>query len=255
MGGKVKTFYFTATGNSLYVAKRIGGELYSIPKMLKEGKLEFEDEAIGIVFPCYSFGVPRMVVEFMRRAKLKSKYFFAVMTFGNISAAGLKHIENVGNKTGINFNYTNEILMVDNYLPFFKMEDQLEKEDAKRIEEKLAKISSDIVCRKNVRLEKGIFSILSSTLVHGLFNKFAIDGADKKFAVTDSCNSCGVCEKVCPKNNIRVEKKPVYLHKCEMCYACIHNCPANAIHLKSEKSKTRFINRNVSLKEIIDANS
>ena len=31
----MKIFYFTATGNSLYVAKRFGGELYSIPKVLK----------------------------------------------------------------------------------------------------------------------------------------------------------------------------------------------------------------------------
>lgn len=40
----MKTFYFTATGNSLYIAKRIGGELYSLPQMMKEGKNEFEDE-------------------------------------------------------------------------------------------------------------------------------------------------------------------------------------------------------------------
>ena len=40
----MKIFYFTATGNSLYVAKKVGGELYSIPQMIKEGKWEFEKE-------------------------------------------------------------------------------------------------------------------------------------------------------------------------------------------------------------------
>ena len=58
----MKTFYFTATGNSLYVAKRIGGELYSIPQMLENKRLEFEDEAIGIVLPCYGWGIPNMVI-------------------------------------------------------------------------------------------------------------------------------------------------------------------------------------------------
>ena len=31
--------------------KRVGGQLYSIPQLLKENKLEFEDEAIGIICP------------------------------------------------------------------------------------------------------------------------------------------------------------------------------------------------------------
>ncbi|CAG4707272.1 Uncharacterised protein (plasmid) [Enterococcus faecalis] len=39
--------YFTATGNSLYVAKRLGGKLISIPQMIKENKYEFSDERIG----------------------------------------------------------------------------------------------------------------------------------------------------------------------------------------------------------------
>lgn len=37
----MKILYFTATGNSLYVAKRLGGECYSIPKLMKEGQFEF----------------------------------------------------------------------------------------------------------------------------------------------------------------------------------------------------------------------
>lgn len=49
----MKIFYYTSTGNCLDVAKRIGGELYSIPQLLKENRLEFEDEAIGIICPTY----------------------------------------------------------------------------------------------------------------------------------------------------------------------------------------------------------
>ena len=50
----MKILYFTSTGNSLYVAKSLGGEVYSIAKMLKRGKLEFKDEKIGFVFPVYA---------------------------------------------------------------------------------------------------------------------------------------------------------------------------------------------------------
>lgn len=36
--------YFTATGNSLYVAKRIGGTLLSIPKLMKENEIIIANE-------------------------------------------------------------------------------------------------------------------------------------------------------------------------------------------------------------------
>ena len=43
--------YFTASGNSLYVARRIGGNLLSIPKLMRQDKIEIEDDAVGIVCP------------------------------------------------------------------------------------------------------------------------------------------------------------------------------------------------------------
>lgn len=46
-------FYFTATGNSLYVAKQLERDPVSIPQIIKEKKLCFQDETIGIVCPVY----------------------------------------------------------------------------------------------------------------------------------------------------------------------------------------------------------
>ena len=50
----MKVLYFTATGNSLAVAKRIGGELISIPRAMHDGDLSFADDAVGLVFPVYA---------------------------------------------------------------------------------------------------------------------------------------------------------------------------------------------------------
>ena len=251
----MKIFYFTATGNSLYVAKRIGGELYSIPQMLKEGTSEFTDEEIGFVFPCYGFGIPRMVINFIRKSKFKANYFFAVMTYGNKAASGLRCIEKIGSQADIHFNYTNEVLMIDNYLPVFKIEDQLKKENSKKTEEKLEQIVRDIKNRQKQLTRKGFVSDVVSKAVSKLTTILHQDDGDKRFIVRDNCNSCKVCEKVCPINNIKVDRKPEYLHNCEGCFACIHHCPQTAIHLKFERSNTRFINRNVKLQEIIEANN
>ncbi|MFT8351894.1 EFR1 family ferrodoxin [Clostridium saccharoperbutylacetonicum] len=251
----MKIFYFTATGNSLYVAKKIGGELYSIPQMIKAGEYEFEDEAIGFVFPCHGFGMAKIVSNFIKKSKFKADYFFAIMTYGAKPFSGLRHIELVAKESGIKFNYTNEILMVDNFLSAFKMEEEIINKKPEDIDERLNKIIADITNRRKSLVTKGATSNLLSKCCRGLADKLSNNFAAKRFIVNDNCTSCKICEKVCPANNIKVENKPKFLSRCETCLACIHHCPQNAIHMKSEKSKARFINQNVKLKELIDSNN
>jgi ferredoxin len=250
----MKIFYFTATGNSLYIAKRIGGELYSIPQMIKEGKFDFEDDAIGFVFPCHGWGVARLIRRFIKRSKFNANYFFAIMTYGGTPKSGLQNMEQIGSKAGIQFNYTNEIFMIDNYLPNFEMEDEIKKEESKKIEEKLSLIIADVKIRKNRLVRKGCASVLLSKGGRCLSDKLSYNSG-KKFIIQDNCNGCEVCAKVCPAKNIKVQGKPSFSSNCEMCFACIHHCPQNAIHLKSEKSNARFINKNIKLQEIIAANN
>lgn len=250
----MKIFYFTSTGNNLAIAKRIGGELYSIPQMLKEKQFEFEDEAIGIVFPCYYFGTPGIVQKFLNLAKLKADYIFAIMSYGNISGGGLQHFRRLAEKNGVRLSYLNEILMVDNYLPIFDMNKQLAREPGKNIEENLSKILSDVTERKQYIRKTNSFKKLLSAFLPQLSAKFVKGNVDKRFNVETSCNGCGVCEKVCPVDNIKLNGKPEFLHHCIECLACTNNCPQNAIRIKGEKSRTRFRNKNVSLNEIINAN-
>ena len=64
--------YFTATGNSLAVAKRLGGTLLSIPQLIREELYVIEDDIIGIISPTYCADLPHMVREYLDKAKLQA---------------------------------------------------------------------------------------------------------------------------------------------------------------------------------------
>ncbi|HEX9027304.1 MAG TPA: EFR1 family ferrodoxin [Clostridium sp.] len=248
----MKVLYFTATGNSLYISKKMGGEYYSIPKLIKEGRFDFEDEKIGIVFPTYNNGVPKIVENFLNKVNLKSKYIFGIATYGMYAGAATRHLLDIGKRNGIEFSYINEIVMIDNYLPGFDINKELEKEPEKKIEENLGKIIKDIEDGKKYIKKHSFITDGLRVLNEKLFYDANFE---KNFIVENNCNGCKTCEKVCPVNNIKVDNKPVFMNNCQQCLACAHNCPQRAISVKKEKSKARFINENITLKEIIDSNN
>ncbi|WP_432664937.1 EFR1 family ferrodoxin [Wukongibacter baidiensis] len=250
----MKLFYFTASGNCLSVAKKLGGELYSIPKVLNEGPFSFEDEKIGIIFPCYVASTPTIVKEFLEKVELKSDYFFGILTYGKTSGGALDHFKEIAKKNGIEMSYLNSLLMVDNSIKYYDMDQQIRDQHTKKIDENIDMIISDIKSKRKYKKTSNFLMRHISSFGHRMYNK-EVGDYDKKFTVESHCNGCGVCQRVCPVNNIQVNGHPEFKHKCIRCYACTHNCPQNAIRLKGEKSRSRFRNENVQLKEIIEANN
>jgi ferredoxin len=250
----MKVFYFTATGNSLYVAKRFGGELYSIPQVLKGKQFDFEDERIGIIFPCYGFAAPDIVREFIEKVTLKSPYIFAVLTYGNKLADGVNWFVKFAEKNNIHIQYADGLLMIDNYLPVFDIEKQ--KKKTKNTEESLNGLLKDVKQEKRY-IRNGTFSdSMMTKSIQSVYKLLPNFNSDKGFSVGSNCNACGTCAKVCPRDNIKLSNlKPIYGGSCEFCLACINLCPQKAIVLKHERNpNARFMNENVTLKEIIKSN-
>ena len=79
---------------------------------------------------------------------------------------------------------------------------------------------------------------------------------DKFFFADDNCNTCGVCESICPVNNIQlVEGKPQWQHKCQQCLACINLCPENSIQYgKQTIGIERYCHPEISLKDLMSQN-
>lgn len=143
-------FYFTGTGNCLYIARQLAGadtELLSIPQMVKRGKYEFEADEIGIVYPIYGHMPPYMVRQFIQKARLKAGYRFAVLTYGARKCDAVEIWDRISRKAGNAFDYIGTIVMVDNWLPNFDMNEQIKID--KHIPENLQKITADIGGRRH----------------------------------------------------------------------------------------------------------
>ncbi|MBQ9157658.1 MAG: 4Fe-4S dicluster domain-containing protein [Eubacterium sp.] len=248
--------YFTATGNCLYVARRIGGTLLSIPQLMRQDEIKIEDDAVGIVAPVYAVEMPMMVKEFLLKARIKTDYFFFVYTYGMGYAEAFTHVEVTAKKIGLTLSYINAIQMVDNYLPFFDMKVQIETLPEKNVEWQINQLVKDIGERKLRQVhvtEENLAEMDRWTRTHAA-NILKKDTA-LGYKVNDSCIRCGICAKVCPANNITVDKDGVtFSDHCEVCYACLHNCPQSAIHMDLEAGTTHFRNEYVTLSDIIKAN-
>ena len=251
-------FYFTGTGNSLYVAKQLDQELYSIPQVIHEKELIFRSDAIGIVCPIYGHEVPPMVKDFLERATFQTEYLYLVLTYGKLHGGAAELTEAMLETFGKKADYINTILMVDNFLPAFDMEEQVRMAPEKKIEEQIAAVKADIEARKrwhqpateaDRQLHRDYLAGVAQ-VPQEVFSHF--------YTVTEGCIGCGICTRVCPAGCIHLEdQRAVHdLKNCQMCMACIHHCPQNAIRmaLPEKNPSARFHNENIRLTEIVEAN-
>lgn len=255
----MKILYFTATGNSLHVAKSLGGELLSIPQMIKEGRYDFTDDKIGIVFPIYEWSVNSYVVNFLEKAVFHTDYLFAIGTYGIFACGFGSHLRSIADAHGHNFAYINKVKMVDNYLPGFSMKAQIKNEHKKDIEGQISIVKSDVDAGKRWCVaESFMLRRMTQFMVNREAKKPRIDkGINRVVRLHNSCIHCGVCTQVCPANNITLDSKSGQIsfgNRCFSCYACLQNCPSNTIHIKTERDASRFRNSHVTLQEIIEAN-
>jgi ferredoxin len=242
---KREIYVFSGTGNSLAVARSLANALgncsiISIPGALKAGSPAAEAATVVLVFPLYFFGLPRVVAEFLEKVDLSgASRLFAVITRGGSPGCAARLIadtldrkreERGGRDPGRAplFGGVFYLTLWTNFVVRYRAPSKRRREAlARRAESKIPKIARIVEGRvKKPRLEPFCRLLLPR---HRRFLA-EVSGDDARFAVTDVCSSCGLCESVCPVSNIRMSGgKPSWLHRCELCLACLHFCPETAI--------------------------
>ncbi len=247
-------FYFTATGNSLYVARVLSPEPISIPQALKNGKLDFEADEIGFVFPDFAASAPLMVREFIEKSSFKAPYIFSIITYGNYAANVCDWWNDFCKQHNVTNDYINTLLMVDNYLPVFDMNEQMKMD--KKIPENLTTIVRDIDARRQYISHVEIDEQMQDLINHLQADHFPMQ-AERLLALNETaCVGCGICSTVCPHDNFTIGRNASFKGSCEFCLACVHACPQKALTLaRGERNpQARFRNENVSLADLRRAN-
>ena len=241
-------YYFSGTGNSLRVARHLADALSE-----RLSPMAFPSTTsgnlIGLVFPVYSWGIPNVVEQFIRKTLasfLKGKsegdcFLYAVMTCGDDVGYADKVLDAaLSSACGRKFDAVFSVQMPNTYvcLPGFDV-DSAEVCKAKLAKEQDAveRIAVSISERKSVRhLTRGTFPWTKTYVIRPLFNRYLV--TDKYFRVNASrCISCGRCRKSCPVGNIVLDEIPKWQSHCAGCLACYHACPYHAINFGSMTQK------------------
>lgn len=157
------------------------------------------------------------------------------------------------NGRGIHVNYTNSVLMIDNFLPVFDMAEEKEIKKDLDVDGQILKIKQDILDRRDHIFDKPMFTdvdnieeVLESTMT----SKYHI-------MVGDECSQCRMCVMVCPWGNVTLQDDgPVFGDDCDFCLGCVQHCKTNTLTINDELNPDeRYRNPNVRISEIVKSNN
>jgi ferredoxin len=260
---KTTIFYYSATGNSLRIAREIakglgGAELLSLAKYRKDG-YKPEADRIGLVFPIIAWGAPRSVDEFIAGLDASDlRYVFAVASCGGTAAGTLPRIRGALRRKGSDLS-AGFIVRSPGYMDpdenksqgsMIRLVRRVSGKNFAAEEERLPEIIEAVRAGKALRPER---NALAGAVLGNFFHSKASEvfpAMDSSFKVAASCTACGTCAKVCPRRNIALEgNKPSWRHDCENCGACSTWCPNGAIGRNGLVSPAKRHNASVSVSD------
>ena len=251
-------FYFSATGNSLDVARIIaaatGDEMVDLGAAWKTDRfgLRFhvsQGEDLGFVFPVHAWSTPAIVDDFLREATFVTDngrpyvpgYCYCVMTCGAFAGSTADFFRKMLKAhQNINLDASYSVKSVGNCVYLYDMPKPEAAEAAVRAERRNAKqVAAAVDAMQMGSFEdRNPFGSLMSRFT-GRQNK--VRSVAKFHVDADACISCGTCAAVCPTDTIRlVAGLPEWNGDgCTQCLACLHRCPCHATQYGKRTAKRR----------------
>ena len=240
--------FFTGTGNSKYVARKLadlmGDAIMDLFDRIKGNDYSViaSDRPWVIVCPTYAWQIPHVLRDWLKKAELVgSRDMYFVMTCGDEVGNAGKYCEALCCEKGFNYKGVKRVIMPENYIAMYDAPD--ENESVKIVDAAdpvIEDIAKTIMDGGKLSEKVGIIDKLKSSVINEGF--YAICVKDKKFTVSDDSTHCGFCVKLCPLSNVEFKDgKPIWKGNCTHCMACICHCPEEAIEYgRASVGKPRY---------------
>ncbi len=246
--------YFSATGNTRFVARRLAARLddeaLDLLDRIRRGDHSTirSDKPFVICAPTYVCEMPRFFADYLRKTPLTgSGDVYFVFTSGGYCGISGVLAGAVVRKKGLLYMGCAELTMPRNYIVTDHYPELEKPEIERRIRtsaEAIEAIARAIGIGERLKSRHvWLFELVVTLPFNPVWCRLRQGVSD--FRVTDRCVGCGKCARLCPLNAIEiVDGRPVWHGKsCAHCMSCIQNCPAEAIEygqITQRKNRYRF---------------
>ncbi len=238
--------YFSSTGNSLYIAKKVreslGGKISYIPEYKNDGS---EFDYIVIVTPVFSFGMPVPVLDIMTRLNGDTP-MIVIQNYGGMTGGADRLFYEYALRRGLNVVGIYTLKMPENFTLFMSPPTFYKNMILKSADKRIGAVIDAIIDKR--------YRIPGKKRTHEkiyLKNKNNWHKIGERFSANKKCVKCGKCVELCPAGNISLaDGKISFGKKCIACLGCFHRCPRQAIIYKNKDNKKRYVNPNIDASEI-----
>jgi ferredoxin len=256
--------YFSATGNSLAVARLLAERLNERLMLLTEAVQQdlTAEKRIGMVFPSYDFNLPPALPDMIARLKISPQsYVFTVVTCGSAAGNCIWTLRRLLREKGIELAYSHKVSMPDNSALAFGRNPNKQLGKFDRVPARMELIVRELQAESHT-LHYSWFGLLSWLLGRPAVTRGMIHFLGPK-VIVDKCNGCGTCVRVCPMNNITLQPRSVQTGEavqvaltgdhCTVCLACVHACAQQAISTNGQQARKdrQYRHPQIKLKDLL----
>ncbi|OHD56443.1 MAG: hypothetical protein A2Y33_15760 [Spirochaetes bacterium GWF1_51_8] len=251
---KIGIYVFSGTGNTRFSAELMKKEfekqgctvdLFNIEDFSRKGLIPSpaEYDIAGFGYPVHAWNAPRNFFEFIGTLPPgggKKSFVFKSAGDPLLDGGATSMVRARLLKRGYEVFHETLFVMPANVM--WRYSDEMIK-DLIHIAERTAAKSVTGILKGDTCLQRNGILRRACSRMFSAGESFGVRRLGRRMKVSDACNNCGVCVKICPMGNIAPgEKKPVFLKNCVLCVRCIDKCPKDAITplFKIFKLKERY---------------